>query len=487
MPNAEVPESASKKFFLILLGYFGLHVVIRALISGTADLDESEQLILTQKFAWGYGSQPPLYTWLQMFFFKTFGVSIFALALLKNLLLLTIYIFTYFNVRFVTRSTLVGILGAISLLFIPQVAWESQRDLTHSVLASALVTITLFVFLRMRENVGRDYVTLGICLGLGLLSKYNYAAFFFGLVLAAATLTEFRGRILNKRIFLSLAICFFILLPHLQWALANRAALASTAYKFNQQTGQQFFSDVAVGLGRLFGAVLVHVGPFAAIFMALFYQQIFFTASSPTNNFARLLMRQYLFVLAGLVGAVLVLHVTGFKDRWFAPIFISLPLLAFSLTQNWIQPPQKKSLLVLGSVIALAVCLIIPGRILFAENLTRVPLLNAPFRKMRGEMARQIPRGALVLAENKWIGGNLRLLLPGQNIVTPELSKLFSATNREWVVVWDATRRETISPSFAAFVRDFTGKNFSDGTTIYVGTNYLHYGTKQFRMAVSQK
>ncbi len=485
MPNAALTESSQKKFFLILCVYFGLHVAIRTLISGTADLDESEQLVLTQKFACGYGWQPPLYTWLQIFFFKTFGVSIFSLALLKNLLLLSIYLFTYFNVRFVTRSSLCGILGATSLLFIPQVAWESQRDLTHSVLASAIVTATLFVFLRLRKNAWGGYVALGTCMGLGLLSKYNYAAFFSGLALAAVTLSEFRPRILNKKILLSLAICFVILLPHLHWAFFNRAALASTAYQFHRHSAGELFSDATLGVGRLLAAVLFHVGPFAAIFLGLFFRRIVSAGSFDKNIFAQLFARQYLFIVAGLLGAILVLRATGFKDRWFEPIFISLPLLVFSLAGDWIQPRQKNFLLLFGGVVALAVLTIIPGRILFAEKLSRVPLPNAPFQKMGNELAKQIPRDALLIAENKWIGGNLRLLFPERNVVTADLAKLFSATNRTCVVIWDATRRQTPSLKLDQFVGEFSEKNPSEAEIHFAEAVYQYHNAKKFRLGIS--
>ncbi|MEY2467302.1 MAG: hypothetical protein QOD03_1823, partial [Verrucomicrobiota bacterium] len=116
---------ARKQLFGVLLGYFALQIVLRVLISSSVDLDESDQFVLTQKLSWGYGSQPPLYTWLQFFFFNIFGMSVFSAALLKNLLLFCTYLFTYLNARLITRSHLCGVAAAASLVFIPQIVWES--------------------------------------------------------------------------------------------------------------------------------------------------------------------------------------------------------------------------------------------------------------------------------------------------------------------------------------------------------------------------
>ncbi|MEO5801887.1 MAG: glycosyltransferase family 39 protein [Verrucomicrobiota bacterium] len=477
---------SQKQFFFLLFIYFGLQTLIRVLISGTVDLDESEQLILTQKFSWGYGSQPPLYTWIQMLFFKAFGISVFALALFKNLLLLSIYVFTYLNVRFVTRSHVCGMLGAISLLFIPQVSWESQRDLTHSVLASALVSVTLFVFLRLRENSWLDYAVFGVCAALGILSKYNYTVFLFGLILSALTLGRFRSGILNKRILLSIVACFLLLSPHLFWDFNNRALLISTAYKFHQQQNNVWFSAVVSGLKHLALALVSHLGPCVIILTMFFREQLFRkTTLNKNNDYAKLIARKYWFIGAGLVLGILLFQITGFKDRWFEPIFISLPLFLFVLAQDWMMPAHAKNFFLIGGVVALLVLILIPMRIILADEAGWTQLLNAPYRELSPKLNAVIPSDALVVAENKWIGGNIRLLFPDRNVVTPELAKLFSATNRNCAVVWDANQRPAPALPFRQFVRDFSGSDLNKTQPAFVEAVYQFHRAKKFRLGIS--
>jgi len=141
------PQPASefkpRYVFLLLACYFILHLISRVLISTGAELDEAEQLLLTQELRLGYGSQPPLYTWLQAGFFHLFGTNVFSLAAMKNSLLFLTYSFVYLGAKEVTDDTNRAITAMLSLLLIPQILWESQRDLTHSVLGTSIAACTL--------------------------------------------------------------------------------------------------------------------------------------------------------------------------------------------------------------------------------------------------------------------------------------------------------------------------------------------------------
>src|SRR5437868_3512212 len=60
------PWLAGGRAFALLGCYFLLQTLFRTLVSDSAELDESEQLLWAQAWQWGYGSDPPLYTWLQI-------------------------------------------------------------------------------------------------------------------------------------------------------------------------------------------------------------------------------------------------------------------------------------------------------------------------------------------------------------------------------------------------------------------------------------
>ncbi|MCZ7561386.1 MAG: glycosyltransferase family 39 protein [Burkholderiaceae bacterium] len=179
---AAVPSG--RQLLLLMLLYFGAHLLSRVLVSGALELDEAEQALWTQRLAAGYGAQPPLYTWLQWGVFQLAGVSVFSLALLKNVLIALTYLFMYLAALRAMPARL-ALLASASMLLIPHIGWESHRDLTHSVLVTTLASATILVVLRLVERPRAAlYLLLGLVAGLGILSKYSYALFFAALALA---------------------------------------------------------------------------------------------------------------------------------------------------------------------------------------------------------------------------------------------------------------------------------------------------------------
>ncbi|MEO1471701.1 MAG: glycosyltransferase, partial [Pseudomonadota bacterium] len=65
-----------------ILVYFALQAASRVLAPGGLNLDEAEQMVAVQALDWGYGAQPPLYTWLQIAVFQVTGEGKLGLALL---------------------------------------------------------------------------------------------------------------------------------------------------------------------------------------------------------------------------------------------------------------------------------------------------------------------------------------------------------------------------------------------------------------------
>jgi 4-amino-4-deoxy-L-arabinose transferase-like glycosyltransferase len=137
------------------------------------------------------------------------------------LILSCTFLFTYLNARFITRNHAAGAAAALALFFAPQLAWESQRDLSHTVLASALAAATLFCLFHLlaRPRILK-YVLFGLCCGLGFLSKYNFSLWILGLLIAACSMREFRPVLRNPRILVSVLVCVLIVLPNALW-IAN--------------------------------------------------------------------------------------------------------------------------------------------------------------------------------------------------------------------------------------------------------------------------
>jgi len=318
--------SIEKKFFLLIGVYFLLHIIVRVFVSGSLEFDEAEQILFSQTLSWGYGSQPPLYEWLQKIFFTVFGLNIFSLSLFKNSLFVLIYLFLYKSAQIILKDSLKAILASTALLLTYTYSWQSMHQLTHAILALSISVVTFFVFLRLLETKEtKHYLSLGLLVGLGILSKYNYSFFILALFAAALTIEDFRKTILNKRSWLILILACLISAPHFIWVATN-FQLATL-----RLTEMQMDANKAKGLLDLLLCLLAILGPFVFVF-AIFFPKVFSKNklfSKSDNQFKQLLERFFVAAVAITAVWVVIFRIVDFEERWLQLIFFIFPLYLF--------------------------------------------------------------------------------------------------------------------------------------------------------------
>jgi lipopolysaccharide core galacturonosyltransferase RgtB len=484
-----------RRWLYLLLAYFTLHVAIRTLLSSSADGDEAEQVMLAQQALSGYGSQPPLYTWLQIGFFSSFGVSVFSLALLKNLLLAGTYLLTYWNAKLVTRSKACGLAAALSLLFIEQIAWESQRDLTHSVLGATMAAATLLSFLRTHESKRLGwYISLGLCLGLGCLAKYNYLFWPLALTVAALSIPELRRTVLDKRMLLAVAICVLVFLPNGVWILHHRADAFASDAKFNVQNAGSLLAAYGVTLRHLITAVLKFLGPLVLVYWGVFGtargrrgEALTFADDSAPAVYKLFLKRSLLVV--GVLLAVLVLgfRIAGIRDRWLQPVLIFAPVLAVAVVRERLDAVRLKRLVAASGVVMLLVSVGLPGRIILAEKLNRKEFLTHPYRQIAQEMAGAIPEFSRVLTPTRLMAGNLRLHMPNRLFVSFADNALFADNQEHCFIAWDTEGSEQTPYLVRLWLQGHgPGSGLPAGAVRYFTAPYQYHHQRQMRVALVQ-
>ncbi|HET7626273.1 MAG TPA: glycosyltransferase family 39 protein [Verrucomicrobiae bacterium] len=478
--------ASPRNFYILIGGYFLLQILLRLIASGTTDLDESEQLLATQQLALGYGPQPPLYTWLQFPLIRIFGANVFALALLKDILLFGIYAMTYRNARLVTRDHWRSVIASISLLFIPEIAWESQRDLTHSVLVTLLATATFFAFLKLRENRQlRWYFAFGIFLALGVLSKYSFAIFAIALLVAALTIPTSRRIVWNWRMLLALAICFVLLAPHLIWAAHHTDWVMSTSKKLGM-SANSWPRAILAGLANMFTGFGTHVGLLVVLFVIACWKsrgKKNSDASMPDG--AKTIARGLLVMLVLLVAGIFIFKVTGFKDRWFLPLCVWVPILLVTIFESRLTAGRMRALASIAGMIALVISILIPARVWFSEQIGFTQAINAPFDLLAREIRRNDDAFAGVIAINNWVGGNLKKEFPKKIVFTPRIFlKPDLRAGDECLLVWDAPRDAEPPKKFLAFAAQFSDVDMT-GEKI-IEARLKHFQTKTMRLGIAR-
>jgi len=472
-------QISPKFLFACVAGYFLLQLLSRVLVSDTANLDEAEQLILTQRLQWGYASQPPLYTWLQSFFFVIFGINIFALALLKNALLFTTYAFSYLTAKQITGERTSGLLALLGLLFLPQIVWESQRDLTHSVLTTTLAASTVFCSIKIfQTRKTLYYLLIGLCAAAGILSKYNYAVFFLALCVSALSLRKIRPAVLDRRILFSVALFLLLTLPHFHWVWSHHEAAFAQAEKLHTSTAANFLTLHGKGLASLIIAIAGYVLPLALIYLAFckWKARLFIPQTDTEKLFVRTMLLGLFFCLIAVFS-----FNARFKDRWMQPLLFLIPIY-FSL-RFWqaLDASKIRKFVIVSRGVALVVLVLLPLDTLSGSFRKKQTRLNAPYSALLKQLEPHFhPR--LIVAENRLVGGNLRLKFPNSDVLVPELARFPFANDTPGLIVWGVTDKTNMSPQFARFVSKVLQADISQAKAGYLESPYKYSNEQLMRL-----
>lgn len=476
---------------LLIAVYLLLQWLLRVFNAGGFELDEAEQLVLGQRLQLGYSPDPPLYTWLQIPLFKLLGEGAAALSLLKNLLLFATYASTYFIGRHCGLSPQRAGLAALSLILLPQIGWESQRDLTHSVLVTTLAAVSLWAVLALLDGRRHwhQYLLIGVLLGLGMLSKWNYAFFALALVITLASLRP--GLLFRPASLLSLLLFAALIVPFLLWAQENLAVVTDTSYKLKLEE-IPYWQGLGRGVLSLANAYLQFSALFILAFVLVFRPwKLFRQADSDRQHPLALhfLLRLFWVTLGILLLFLLVSGGTAYRSRWLLPLMFYLPVLVFALAPEGLwQSGRVRHYQRLLPAMMLIVLLGLAARVYLLPLRGDYTKPHFPGQALARELIDAAGRHELLIAKNSYIGGNLKPWLGGTFVSSPPLdfplSGLQRINNAPLLLVWDA--RE--SRDLPAKLRNYLSRHLGDRWSLIdephvIEANYRFSNDEKVRLA----
>ncbi|MDO6563073.1 glycosyltransferase family 39 protein [Amphritea sp. 1_MG-2023] len=482
--------SSYRLFIGLLLGYVLTHLLIRLAMGGTLELDEAEQLILGQQLAWGYNTQPPLYSWLQWSFFQLFGEGVFALALLKSLLLFGIYLFTWLTARSLIREPRIALLATLSLFLIPSIAWESVRDLTHSVLATAIAAAMFYTVIRIyQQRALGGYLVLGVLLACGMLAKYSFALFALSLLLAAVSLPGYRRLLLDRRILISAVLALLLVTPHLLWALAYQHQISGfIANQMGEAQQMDYLAGVISGLSSLTKSVVEFL-ILVWLVLTLLFPSAYRALPADNVNIHRLLMARFL--LAALLVCIVLIMVMGathFQSRWFQPLLFIFPLYFLSRADAMGITAQREMLL-RSVIIFFAVTVIVLrfSQFWLAPYLQRhVNRMQLPSAELAEQLKQQGFTGGTIIGDSNLSASNLALYFDNARILSPKVEFFTVASHLRSVVgqcliTWHANRRDSMPETLTRFLRQ-QGIVVSASKQDYISAPYRYTDRGEYRI-----
>lgn len=474
--------------FILLAVYFALQLVIRLNVAPGLEKDEAEQLLLTQQFSLGYGPQPPLYTWLQLAFFNLFGINIFALALLKNVLLFCTYLFTYKISIALGYSVLASFVAMLSLLFIPQIVWESQRDLTHSVIVTTFTAATVLSWLHLKNNPRSiNYLVVGLCCGLGLLSKYNFVIFFLGLLAASLSIPAYRSLLFKRRIFISISAALIVVSPHAIWAVQHLPAVLDSSSKLKMAAQAGYFSSVQQGVASLFTASIAFTALLLFVYLIIWlrYRRVVDNANiSYRDSSPNLILGSMVYSLLGCLMIVFIFQVTAFKDRWMQPVLFLLPVALLPLMEKYLTHQQGKLMHRISAAMALFILIAFSSRVALAPYVGVVTSLNYPYSEVIAKLDEQVRTSDLILSQSSLMGGHLRLKYPSARVAIAGSSGLYHDSPVQSVlIVWETGSSWKNDPRLSTLVEKLLGEEISTSSFPEITQTYTFYPEKNMTVS----
>lgn len=391
------------------------HVWLRIASSPTLDLDEAEQIVLSQSLRVGYGTQAPLFTWLQTLTIRTMGLGVLPIALLKSALLVGIFAAGYAIAARLVRDPGHRAPAAASLFLLPYLVYQSLRDSSHSIILTLACALSLLLILRLadrRDTLG--YVALGICVAAGCLSKYNFALFLVPAAIATVAVPEFRPVARDPRLLMAAAIALALFAPHGLW-LANNfdAATAESIEKLKPKDFSAFRS-----LAKLLECLV----RFSAVALAAF------TVASPRiwlrrspGEIPRATSRWFAWFfgcgLLGLSSMMIATRATDLSERWLLPLLFCLPIALYHRAME-LAPAAERRLAWCIGIAAISVPIALAAHVQFGPALHHPLRKNVDFTPLA--CARETPAAPrTIIAQNYFLGGNLKLLYPNARVFVP--------------------------------------------------------------------
>jgi 4-amino-4-deoxy-L-arabinose transferase-like glycosyltransferase len=185
--------------------------------------DESQYWAWAQDPAFGYPSKPPLLAWLLTGVHHLCGDDEWCTRSPAPI----IYAATSLTIYFLAAGLFdarVGLWAAIVAAFAPGIVFSS-RIISTDVPLLLFWAVALLAYVNiLKEPQQRWGIILGICLGLGLLSKYAMIYFIPGMLLAALVSPRAREALRQPAMWLALPIAAIVVSPNIAWNLVNSFA-----------------------------------------------------------------------------------------------------------------------------------------------------------------------------------------------------------------------------------------------------------------------
>jgi len=298
-------------------------------MSETLQVDDSEQIFFGQSLELGYPiPQPPLYTWIAWSLFQFMGSSLLAVSILKYSLIFLTFIILWNVAKFYFKSKPSQYIVTLSLLLLPSFFWHMHQGFTHTILLGLAIILLLYtMLLTFNCPKTKNYIYLGIAIGIGMMSKYSFIIFAIPLLLASLSIKTYREKIINPKFIVTLLFLILVSGPHYYWIYQNFLDISNDINNKLNIT-----SNSTINLETIFVFLKSSVGFLMPFAIVILYGLIKNNRKNKPrevlnkSNEVLLLSRFFWIIGCSIVILSLFFNMPQVKVRWLHPVLMLFPL-----------------------------------------------------------------------------------------------------------------------------------------------------------------
>jgi 4-amino-4-deoxy-L-arabinose transferase-like glycosyltransferase len=407
---------------LTILLYIITNFLIRILFSQTFQVDDAEQIRLSQELLLGYPiPQPPMYSWFSWIMFQIVGTGLLALTLLKYTLISLTFWFTWLVSGKLFQHLQTRYISTFSYLLMPSFAWHMHQGFTHTIMLGFGIILSLHALLSVKDSPNiKNYIYLGLAFGVGLMGKYSFLLFMVPILVSALSINSYRKIIFDSKILLAIGVFVLMIGPHAYWLSQHHQEIFSSIDQKLQVTNNNALIDRIQSAWQFITAAIAFVVPFALVFLINSWKRLFNTDKQlAKQDNVLLLNRFYWVIIISVIVLALFVSMPHFKVRWFHPLMMIFPLWMMIRIER--QELLSKSIIKWFNAILIVFTLLILSirllQVTIGPNLDKYGRLNIPIHETLNKLDSALLDSSTLKTNDAFLGAHLLSKYPNSTVV----------------------------------------------------------------------
>jgi len=312
-------------------------------------------------------------------------------------------------------------IATFSYLLMPSFAWHMHQGFTHTILLGFGIILSLHALLSIKNNPSaKNYIYLGLSLGIGLMAKYSFLLFMIPVLGSALSITSFRKPLIDQKILLSIGVFILVIGPHAYWLTQHYQEIFLSIDQKLKVTSDNLLIDRIKSVGQFTGAAIAFVVPFSLIFIINSWRKIFNIDKQVSKDDASKLLNRFFLIILGSV-ALLAIFVSmpHFKVRWFHPLMMIFPLWMLARIER--KTPLPKSIMrwfavstIIFTILILSIRIV---QVTIGPELGKYGRLNRPIIETFDKLPASTIEDSIIKTEDGFIGSHLLSHYQKHNII----------------------------------------------------------------------